>query len=83
MEGNKKKNHINIFQSISPYHQFLVWLKIKLLVLGNSLAVQWLGLRAFTSEGLGSIPGWGTNIPEAVWYSQKKKKKIKLLVLKV
>ena len=29
----------------------------------NSLAVQWLGLRAFTDEGTGSIPGWGTKIP--------------------
>ena len=24
---------------------------------GNSLAVQWLGLRTFTAEGSGSIPG--------------------------
>ena len=31
---------------------------------GNSLAVQWFGLRAFTAEGPGSIPGWGTNIPQ-------------------
>ena len=26
--------------------------------MGNSLAVQWLGLCAFTAEGAGSIPGW-------------------------
>ena len=32
---------------------------------GNSLVVQWLGLRAFTAEGLGSIPGRGTKIPQA------------------
>ena len=34
--------------------------------LGNSLAVQWLGLQvftAFTAEGTGSIPGGGTKIP--------------------
>ena len=30
---------------------------------GNSLVVQWLGLHAFTAEGLGSIPGQGTKIP--------------------
>ena len=30
---------------------------------GNSLVVQWLGLLAFTAEGLGSIPGWRTKIP--------------------
>ena len=29
---------------------------------GNSLAVQWLGLQAFTAEDTGSIPGWGTKI---------------------
>ena len=26
----------------------------------NFPGVQWLGLRTFTAEGLGSIPGWGT-----------------------
>ena len=33
---------------------------------GNSLAVQWLGLLSFTAEGQGSIPGWGTKIPQAM-----------------
>ena len=28
-----------------------------------SLAVQWLGLRAFTAKGESSIPGWGTKNP--------------------
>ena len=36
------------------------------------LAVQWLGVGAFTAEGLGSIPSWGTKIPQAMWHSQKK-----------
>ena len=44
---------------------------------GNSLAVQWLGLCALTAEGLGSIPGWGTKIPQAMWCGQKKAKKKK------
>ena len=44
-------------------------------ILGTSLAVQWLGLRALTAEGLGSIPGRGTKIPQATQGSQKKKKK--------
>ena len=30
---------------------------------GNSLVVQWLGLRAFTAEDPGSIAGGGTKIP--------------------
>ena len=30
---------------------------------GNSLAVQRLGLQAFTLEGVGLIPGPGTRIP--------------------
>ena len=41
---------------------------------GNSLEVQWLGLRAFTAEGPGSIPGRETKIPQAVRHGQKKKK---------
>ena len=28
---------------------------------GNSLAIQWLELRAFTAKGTSSIPGQGTN----------------------
>ena len=33
----------------------------------NSLAVQWLGLHAFTAKGVGSVPGQGTKIPQAAW----------------
>ena len=39
------------------------------------LAVQWLRLRTSNVGGFGSIPGWGTKIPHAIWYSQKKKPK--------
>ena len=39
---------------------------------GNSLAVQWLGLRAFTSEDPGLIPVWETQILQAVCLGQKK-----------
>ena len=35
------------------------------LTLGDPLAVQWVGLRTFTARGAGSIPGWGTKIPQA------------------
>ena len=47
----------------------------KIQVQGNSLADQRLGLHAFTAEGPGSIPGQGTEIPQATWGSKKKKKK--------
>ena len=40
--------------------------------IGNSLAVQWLGLWALTTKGLGSIPGQGIKIPQAKWHSQRK-----------
>ena len=43
-------------------------------VIGNSLAVQWLGLHAFTAMGPGSIPGRGTKISQA---AKKLKSKIK------
>ena len=40
---------------------------------GNSLVFQWLGLWAFTAKGLGSVPGWGTKIPQATKCGKKKK----------
>ena len=40
----------------------------------KSLAVQWLGLWAFTAEGPGSIPCWGTKIPQAMWHRSPRKK---------
>ena len=39
---------------------------------GNSLLVQWLGLHAFTAKGMGSIPGRGTKILQAVRHMAKK-----------
>ena len=45
-------------------------------VWGNSLAVQWWGLRTSTAWGTGSIPGWGTKNPQATRRSQKEKKKV-------
>ena len=39
---------------------------------GNSLVVQCLGLRAFTAEGIGSIPGQRIKFPPATWHSKKK-----------
>ena len=44
---------------------------------GNFLAVRWLGLRASTAGGMGSITGRGTKIPHAAWCGQKEKKKKK------
>ena len=41
---------------------------------GTSLAVQWLRLCAFTVGGASLITGWGTKIPHAIQWSQKKKK---------
>ena len=43
----------------------------------NSLAVQWLGLHAFTAEAAGLSPGQGAKIPQATWRGQKKKKRKK------
>ena len=42
--------------------------------MGNSLAVQWLGLGAFTARVPVSILDWGTKISQAEWRSQKKTK---------
>ena len=43
-------------------------------VIGNSLVVQWLGVHAFTAQGLGSIPGWGTKILQDARCGQKQRK---------
>ena len=42
---------------------------------GTSPVAQRLGLCTLTAKGLGSIPGRGANIPQAVWHSQNKTKK--------
>lgn len=44
----------------------------------GSLAVQWLGSRAFTVEGVGLIPGWGNRIPQVMWPKKKKEKSQRL-----
>ena len=55
-----------------PYDITYIWnLKYET---GNSPAVQWLGLRTFIAKGAGSIPGWGTKIPQAMGVRPKKKK---------
>ena len=38
---------------------------------GDFLAVQWLGPGSVTAGSPGSIPGWGTKIPEVTWRGQK------------
>lgn len=48
-------------------------MEIRLFV-GKSLTVQWLGLCAFTAESPGSIPDWGTNIPQDTWHSQQQQR---------
>ena len=45
---------------------------LKKWVLGNSLAVQWTGLCAFTAGGHSSIPGQGTKVPQATLSGQNK-----------
>ena len=53
---------------------WLTWRELTYLkywILRNSLVVQWLRLGAFTAEGLGSIPGQRTKIPQAMQPSQK------------
>ena len=42
--------------------------------MGNALVVQGLRLCVSTAGGTGSIPGPGTKILHARWYSQKKKR---------
>ena len=41
-------------------------------MLGNSLAVQWLGHFPFTDKGTSSVVGQGTKIMQSVWHGQNK-----------
>ena len=45
------------------------------------MAVQQLGIYAFSAEGAVSIPGQGTKIQHATQHGQKKKKKIRVLLM--
>ena len=47
-----------------------------MVIVGNSLAVQWFGLYTFTAEGMGLIPGRGIKILQAMQHDQKLKKVI-------
>ena len=47
-------------------------LELRPLSFGSSLVAQWLGLGTFTAMDPGSIPGQGTNIPQATRDGQKK-----------
>ena len=58
---------------------FLIYSSLNSSLLGDSLAVQWLGVRTSTTGGTGSIPGQGTKIPQATPLGQKKKKNLSLL----
>ena len=56
------------------------FLQIRKMSIGNSLAVQWLGLSAswaLVHLGVGLIPHQGTQIPQAEEEGQKKKKERK------
>ena len=44
------------------------------MVSGTSLAVQWLRLCISNEGDMGSVPGWGTKIPQAVRHGKKKKR---------
>ena len=47
------------------------WILLQIIVdIGNSLAVQWIGLHASTAGGTGSVPGWRTKIPHAALHRQ-------------
>ena len=51
----------------------VVLCQYQLPALGVSLVVQWLRLHAFNAEGMGTILGWGTEIPHAAVQPKKKK----------
>ena len=61
-EEKKKKKHLPLF--LKQKNGIFKGLR-------TSLAVQWLRICASTAGGMGWIPGQGTKISNATWYSQK------------
>ena len=57
--------------------KYLSSISLRLFEEGNSLVVQWLGLWAFTAKSrfTSSVPHQESKIPQAVWCSQKKKRR--------
>ena len=53
------------FMCLSPYFQQLPGYSVDFSVKPSPMAVQWLRLPASIAEGVGSIPVWGTKIPDA------------------
>ena len=47
---------------------------MKTLICGYSLVFKWSGPWTFTVEGLDSIPGWGTKIPQAEAFAPPSRK---------
>ena len=43
----------------------IVFCSVNKMTIGYSLVVLWLGLCVFTADGMSSIPGQGTKIPQA------------------
>ena len=79
-----KKEPGSCLHAITPsavglYILYCLKFKLEGLGVGNSLVAQWLGLRTSTAEGLGSIPGLGTKIPQATCPLLPLKKKFKSL----
>ena len=58
--ATKQQQHANHFKKRVP---------------GNSLAVQWLGLQAFTTGGMGPMLGQRTKILHATWHPPPPPKK--------
>ena len=50
-------------------------------MIGTSLAVQWLGVHAFTAGGPGSIPGQETKIQHATQQGQEKKNPVIIITM--
>ena len=65
-------NHYVITINSPPKEQrYLSYLQKEKMTAGNSLVAQWLGLGDFVCWTLGSTPGQGTKIMQAMWHDQK------------
>ena len=77
--GNYKRIVNQNYNEVSITSLQSEWPSSRRIQTGSSLAIQWLGLCAFTAEGPGLISGQGTRILHATRRGQIKKKNLQTI----
>ena len=75
------KDYLICYLFVKDNIPFMMMKMMMIATIGNSLAVQWLGLCNVTAKDPGSVPGQGTKFPQAVQPSQNKTKTATIIAI--